>query len=305
MVKPNPDLWVLDLAKGTRSRLSFGGKNADNAVWSADGRTIYFSYTPNDGPMQIYQRPADGSRPQQAVIATQTDGVATDVSSDGKWLLYEEESAAAPGYGALKALPLIGEALKTGLVQHAAHDASDGGIGLLEVLRRAGVGLGLGVGRHQVVQHLVPLAARRRRGRLCGCGCGCGPFAHHGAKHVRSGELGRSRRGGRRVGQRGALGNTPPQVAHGLKRRQPLKQAIRMEVFELTEANRDPRAGEIDRQVGGEQCQHFVEIIAVYLDGFADAARPAAKIAGNQNAEGRIGLAPRLRLRVFGYVDVN
>jgi hypothetical protein len=58
--------------------------------------------------MQIYQRPADGSRPQQAVIATQTDGVATDVSSDGKWLLYEEESDAAPGYGALKALPLTG-----------------------------------------------------------------------------------------------------------------------------------------------------------------------------------------------------
>jgi hypothetical protein len=106
--KPTEDVWVLDLAQGTRSRLSFGGKNVDNAAWSADGRTIYFSYSPDGSPMQIYQRPADGSRPQQAVIATQTDAVTTDVSSDGKWLLYEEGSYNAPGNASLKALPLAG-----------------------------------------------------------------------------------------------------------------------------------------------------------------------------------------------------
>ena len=110
IVKPNMDLWVVDLARGTRSRLSFGGKNVDNSVWSADGRTIYFSYSADNGPIQIYQRPADGSRPQQALIATQTDAVTTDVSSDGKWLLYEEGSGDAPGNSSLKALPVTGGA---------------------------------------------------------------------------------------------------------------------------------------------------------------------------------------------------
>jgi eukaryotic-like serine/threonine-protein kinase len=110
ILKPTADIWVLDLAQGTRSRLSFGGKNVDNATWSADGRTIYFSYSPDNGPMKIYQRPADGSRPQQAVIATQTDAVTIDVSSDGKWLLYEEGSYDAPGNASLKALALAGGA---------------------------------------------------------------------------------------------------------------------------------------------------------------------------------------------------
>jgi eukaryotic-like serine/threonine-protein kinase len=108
ILKPAMDIWVVDLAQGTRSRLSFGGKSVDNAAWSADGRTIYFSYSPDNGPMQIYQRPADGSRPQQAVIATQTDAVTSDVSSDGKWLLYEEGTRDEPGNSSLKALPLAG-----------------------------------------------------------------------------------------------------------------------------------------------------------------------------------------------------
>jgi len=110
ILKPTIDLWVLDLAQGTRSRLTFGGKNVDNPVWSADGRTIYFSYTADNRPMQIYRRPADGSRPQEALIATPTDAVATDVSSDGKSLLYEEGSGDAPGNASLKALPLTGAA---------------------------------------------------------------------------------------------------------------------------------------------------------------------------------------------------
>jgi Tol biopolymer transport system component len=108
MVKPNPDLWVLDLVHGTRSRLSFGGRNTDNAVWSADGRTVYFSYTPDNGPLQVYHRPADGSRTQQAVIATPTDAAPVDAASDGKWLLYEEASKDAAGYSSLKAFPLSG-----------------------------------------------------------------------------------------------------------------------------------------------------------------------------------------------------
>jgi Tol biopolymer transport system component len=51
----------------------------------------------------------DGSRPQRAVIATQGEDFPTDISGDGKWLLYQETFQQTPQLSTLKALPLVGE----------------------------------------------------------------------------------------------------------------------------------------------------------------------------------------------------
>jgi len=80
---------IWDLTGGTRARVS-SGRLTDTPVWSPDGGTLYYAYTPNENPAQIYVSPVDGSRPQRVVIATQGEAFPTDVSSDGKWLLYQE-----------------------------------------------------------------------------------------------------------------------------------------------------------------------------------------------------------------------
>jgi Tol biopolymer transport system component len=103
-------IWMWDFAHGTRARVSSGGRLADAPVWSPDGRTIYYAYTPNQGHLQVYQRPVDGSRAQQLLFATPSDSLAADVSSDGRWLLYQEDLRDTPQYSALKAFPLTGEA---------------------------------------------------------------------------------------------------------------------------------------------------------------------------------------------------
>jgi eukaryotic-like serine/threonine-protein kinase len=102
------NISVWDLTGGTRARIS-SGRLADTPVWSPDGGNLYYTYSPNENPAQIYESPVDGSRAQRVVVATQGDAFPTDVSSDGKWLLYQETIQQTPQFSALKALPLTGD----------------------------------------------------------------------------------------------------------------------------------------------------------------------------------------------------
>ena len=99
---------VLDLARGTRFRLSSGGVS-DTPVWSPDGRAIYYAYAQAGGRLQVFERPTDGSRAPQLVVATQADSLPQDISKDGKWLLYQESMPNAPQSAVLKAYPLQGD----------------------------------------------------------------------------------------------------------------------------------------------------------------------------------------------------
>jgi len=106
------NLSIWDLTGGTRSRIA-SGRLTDTPVWSPDGSTLYYAYSPNDTPVQIYARPVNGSHPQRLIVAsTKADIFPTDVSSDGKWLLYQEIQP-TPQLSTLKALPLIGEGQPT------------------------------------------------------------------------------------------------------------------------------------------------------------------------------------------------
>lgn len=84
----NVDLWMWDLAGGTRARLSSGDAVVDTPVWSADGRTLYFGSSDNTtSHQQIREVPTDGSQPERILIKTGKEVSPADCSSDGKWLL--------------------------------------------------------------------------------------------------------------------------------------------------------------------------------------------------------------------------
>ncbi|MGC1451302.1 MAG: protein kinase, partial [Candidatus Sulfotelmatobacter sp.] len=102
------NLWMWDLAGGTRARLSTGDGIADAPVWSADGRTLYFgSFEITSNREEIRELPADGSQPERTLIKADTDVFPTDSTSDGKWLLYEESQPDAQRGAVLKAFPLV------------------------------------------------------------------------------------------------------------------------------------------------------------------------------------------------------
>ena len=100
------NIWIADVRTGARTRFSFGGKFVSSPAWSPDGKTLYFSFSEGGANTEIYARPADGSGPQQRVLAGQQKLAVADISPDNKYLLYEEGDAQS---SQLKALPLGGD----------------------------------------------------------------------------------------------------------------------------------------------------------------------------------------------------
>jgi Tol biopolymer transport system component len=80
------DLWVLDIARGVRSRLTFTGSTR-SAAWSPDGKAMVF----NGGQNQpaLVRKEIDGSGSEQAGPGDQEAKTPFDWSRDGRTLLYE------------------------------------------------------------------------------------------------------------------------------------------------------------------------------------------------------------------------
>jgi Tol biopolymer transport system component len=82
------DVWMIDLARGTPTRLTFGGNN-DNPIWTPDGSHVVYSST-KDGKHGIYSVPADGSGQPEIVIAAESRPLPSSFTPDGKTLLYTQ-----------------------------------------------------------------------------------------------------------------------------------------------------------------------------------------------------------------------
>jgi len=81
------DLWVLDLARGVRTRLTFGPVANTAPVWSPDG--VWVAYvSPRDGHFNIYRKHSDGSGAEELLLSDDKQVVPCDWSRDGKFLLY-------------------------------------------------------------------------------------------------------------------------------------------------------------------------------------------------------------------------
>ncbi len=100
------DVWVLDLARGVRTRLTFGPVANTYPLWSHDGKWIaYFSF--RDGKYNIYRKPSDGSGAEELVVSDDQEAIyAVDWSHDGKTLIYQRDTQGGHG---IWALPLEGE----------------------------------------------------------------------------------------------------------------------------------------------------------------------------------------------------
>ncbi len=87
-VRQHKDLWIHDLQRGTRSRLTSGNTSNFLPLWSSDGAQVIFASN-RGGDWDIYSQPADGSRPAEVLLSRPYDQFPTSVLADGT-LLYEE-----------------------------------------------------------------------------------------------------------------------------------------------------------------------------------------------------------------------
>ena len=123
------DVWVLDLARGTRTRLTFGPVPNSSPVWSPDGKWIAYNSGRN-GNSQIYRKPADGSGAEELLIDNaDTSIVPTDWSHDGKYLIFMR--GALGNNSEIWALPVEGDRKPFVLVPHPPNSNSFSGFGCL------------------------------------------------------------------------------------------------------------------------------------------------------------------------------
>lgn len=79
-------IWLLDLKTGGSTQLTFGSGRHGSPVWSPDAARLAFTKTPNE----LYQKAVSGAGDEELLLRlSDTDYlVATDWSSDGRYLIY-------------------------------------------------------------------------------------------------------------------------------------------------------------------------------------------------------------------------
>lgn len=89
-----PDVWILDLERGARTRVTSSSQAASGALWSPDGSSIAFD-ADSDGGRAIYEKRADGGLRERLLFDAGVRRVAvTDWSADGRYIIFEKGSCA-------------------------------------------------------------------------------------------------------------------------------------------------------------------------------------------------------------------
>jgi serine/threonine protein kinase len=106
-VEGYPDVWVLELSRGVRTRLTSDPAVDAYPLWLRDGNSIVFASN-RKGAFDLYRMPVSGHPGMEKVLLeTPLSKVPMDVSLDGRFLLYLVSDPMTGGD--LWALPLIGD----------------------------------------------------------------------------------------------------------------------------------------------------------------------------------------------------
>ncbi|MCU1339046.1 MAG: hypothetical protein JWO19_4627 [Bryobacterales bacterium] len=101
------DIWLLDFARGVRTRLTFRQNLGSDPVWSPDGSRIAFSA--GDSPDTIYEKSASGAGDEKELLKKPGEvNLPTSWSNDGRFLLYTAANVPKTGSD-LWVLPLEGD----------------------------------------------------------------------------------------------------------------------------------------------------------------------------------------------------
>ena len=87
----NNDIFTLDLARGTRTRLTFEASGEMYPVWMPDGQSIIYSSARN-GSQNLYRRASDGTGLETRLTTSVNSQRSTSISPDGTHLVFEENA---------------------------------------------------------------------------------------------------------------------------------------------------------------------------------------------------------------------
>jgi Tol biopolymer transport system component/tRNA A-37 threonylcarbamoyl transferase component Bud32 len=83
------DIWVVDLARHTKTRITFGPQYGAYPLWWPDGKSIVFGYGPSAASDSLYRQNADGTGSKEKLL--ETPGIVDlpfSVTPDGRYIAY-------------------------------------------------------------------------------------------------------------------------------------------------------------------------------------------------------------------------
>ncbi len=83
----NVDIWIYDVQRRIRTRLTFDSTTSIGPCWSPDGKRVAFT-TDRDSIWATYVKDASGARPTRRVATQPNDAYVLDWSPDGRYLSY-------------------------------------------------------------------------------------------------------------------------------------------------------------------------------------------------------------------------
>ena len=114
------EVWTHDLGRDVSQKITKDPSLDVAPIWSADGKTIYFS-SGRAGTYDLYRVPAGGGA-ETLVLATQQNKFATSASPDGKFIAFD--SRAAGGNTDIWVLPLEDDPKPQPLIRTPAAESS-------------------------------------------------------------------------------------------------------------------------------------------------------------------------------------
>ena len=99
------DIWIYDLERGVRSRFTFDPSEDVTAIWTPDGQRIFWASS-RVADFDIFVKEVDGAESDQEVLVSEVVQIPTDVSPDGRYLVYWRGSGAGIAGADIRLLPL-------------------------------------------------------------------------------------------------------------------------------------------------------------------------------------------------------
>lgn len=77
------DIWVLDLERGTSTRLTFDAADDSNPIWSADDRWVYFTSS-RQGRGDVFRKSSSGTGVDEPVVSDPELSILFSLTADGR-----------------------------------------------------------------------------------------------------------------------------------------------------------------------------------------------------------------------------
>jgi eukaryotic-like serine/threonine-protein kinase len=101
-------LWIRGLTRDTSARVTFSPAFEVNAVVTPDGSRVFFG-SDAQSPLDVYEAPLDGSLPPTLAVSAPNVQIPTDISRDGRFLIYTSNQNQVVTKQDLWILPLTGD----------------------------------------------------------------------------------------------------------------------------------------------------------------------------------------------------